>query len=337
MSTVDTSRYQGVIPVATFAAWIAAGYTRVILKVGGGDDGRYEDSCFAANLANAHTAGMITEGYWFNGTTDPGADASFVHSIVPAGMRVWADAENEGSMRHWSDDQADAFESTLEQLGHPSGTYMSASVTFESWPKCKRRPLWVAGYGFTSTPAVGNWSGPVLWQYTSSGHLPGFAGNLDLDVELAGLASSTTEPLVGDEFDMATLEQLEQIVDDKNAPAFLPFCIQNREPNAAPTPGLAIYSNGWVEPISAMQWDAFGMAGAKLRLTTVSGHFAFFIDQAARLRATYNVTQSVTIDKGALDEVAAKVAAAFPALTAEQIADAVAAAFSAKLAPVASK
>lgn len=199
MSTVDISRWQGVISVATFQSWRAAGVSRVILKVGGGDDGRYEDSQWATNSANARAAGMIVEGYWFNGTTDIAGDAKFVHSIVPAGMRVWADVESEGSMPHWSDDQADLFETTLISLAHPTGTYMSASVTFGSWPKCGRRPLWVAGYGFTSVPAVGpDWAAPVLWQHTSTGHLPGYAGNLDLDQDQAGLdiAAVTDAPLI---------------------------------------------------------------------------------------------------------------------------------------------
>jgi hypothetical protein len=119
-----------------------------------------------------------------------------VLSFVPAGIRIWADVESEGSMPHWSDDQADTFERAVIAAGHPSGTYMSASVTFGSWPKCGRRPLWVAGYGFASVPAVGpSWSAPVLWQYTSSGHLPGYGGNLDLDQDQAGLSSLGATPL----------------------------------------------------------------------------------------------------------------------------------------------
>jgi GH25 family lysozyme M1 (1,4-beta-N-acetylmuramidase) len=212
MSTVDCSRYQGVLPVALLQGWKAAGVTRVILKVGGGDSGRYEDSQWATNYPNVLAAGLTLEGYWFNGTTDPAGDAAFVNSIIPAGIRVWADVESEGSMPHWSDDQADTFETALIAAGHPSGTYMSASVTFGSWPKCGRRPLWVAGYGFTSVPAVGpSWSAPVLWQYTSTGHLPGYGGNLDLDNDLA----STTAAPIPLETLMALKDTLEIFVTTK--------------------------------------------------------------------------------------------------------------------------
>jgi GH25 family lysozyme M1 (1,4-beta-N-acetylmuramidase) len=212
MSTVDCSRYQGVLSVAVLQAWKAAGVTRVILKAGGGDSVRYQDSQWVTNSANVQAAGLILEAYWFNGTTDPAGDAAFLLSFVPAGIRIWADVESEGSMPHWSDDQADVFERAVIAAGHPSGTYMSASVTFGSWPKCGRRPLWVAGYGFNSVPAVGpSWAAPVLWQYTSSGHLPGYGGYLDLDQDLAGIAGTGTP--IGDEFDMASLTDLQNIVD----------------------------------------------------------------------------------------------------------------------------
>jgi GH25 family lysozyme M1 (1,4-beta-N-acetylmuramidase) len=197
MSTVDCSRYQGVLSVPLLQAWKAAGATRVILKVGGGDSGRYEDSKWATNYPTVQAAGLILEGYWFNGTTDPAGDAEFVLSIIPAGIRVWADVESEGSMAHWSDDQADTFETILIAAGHPTGTYMSSSVTFGSWPKCSRRPLWVAAYGGSAVPPVGSWAAPVLWQYTSTGHLPGYSGYLDLDQDLAGLdaASLSATPI----------------------------------------------------------------------------------------------------------------------------------------------
>jgi GH25 family lysozyme M1 (1,4-beta-N-acetylmuramidase) len=195
MSTVDCSRYQGVLSVAVLQGWKNAGVTRVILKAGGGDSGRYQDSQWVTNSANVRAAGLILEAYWFNGTTDPAGDAAFVVSFVPAGVRIWADVESEGSMPHWSDDQADVFERAVIAAGHPSGTYMSSSVTFGSWPKCSSRPLWVAAYGGSSVPKVGNWRAPVLWQYTSSGHLPGYGGNLDLDQDQAGLSALDATPL----------------------------------------------------------------------------------------------------------------------------------------------
>jgi hypothetical protein len=190
MSTVDISKWQGVIPVSVFQQWSAVGVDRVILKLGGGDSGRYEDSLWSTNSANARAAGMIVEGYWFNGTTDPAGDAVFATSIAGPDARIWWDAENEGSMPHWSPGQVLAAHAAI---GNPQGVYMSQSVTFEAgWaPVAALLPLWEAAYFGNTPPPVGNGFNVVLWQYTSTGRLPGYGGNLDLDQELAGLAVLT--------------------------------------------------------------------------------------------------------------------------------------------------
>jgi GH25 family lysozyme M1 (1,4-beta-N-acetylmuramidase) len=74
--------------------------------------------------------------------------------------------------------------------------YMSGSVTHAAdWSPVVAAGygLWVAAYALGSTPfngygapagpsAVGHWPFVAMWQYTSSGHLPGWNGNLDLNV-----------------------------------------------------------------------------------------------------------------------------------------------------------
>jgi GH25 family lysozyme M1 (1,4-beta-N-acetylmuramidase) len=183
-----------------FTQWRDAGYQRVILKIGGGDAGRYADSCFAANRANAETAGLVVEGYWFNGTTDPAEDARFAHTLAP-GMRIWFDVENEKfathTMPHWTPTQLCAAARAAESLGHQVGCYMSSSVTHETdWADCVWMPLWVANYGARTCPNVGCWSAPVMWQYTSKGSLPGHAGYLDLSFDLIATASCGGTPIV---------------------------------------------------------------------------------------------------------------------------------------------
>lgn len=195
MSTFDISKYQGVVSVATFQTARALGYERVILKLGGGDSGRYEDSCYQANHANAAAAGLIVEGYWFNGTTDVAGDARFAAQLAGPGVRIWWDAENEGSMPHWTPAQVNLAGRTV-QATNPSGAYMSSSVTFEAdWSPCTWMPLWVANYDASAPPAVGHWGGEVLWQNTSKGHIPGIPGYVDLDQEVGALAASTATPI----------------------------------------------------------------------------------------------------------------------------------------------
>lgn len=211
MVAVDLSKWQGVIPVATFQLWKASGVTRVLLKAGGGDDGRYQDSCWTQNYKNATTAGLIVEAYWFNGTTDPVGDAIFLRSFLPAGMRVWADVESEGGMPHWNVAQVLAFLRTLYALAYGVGVYMSTSVTFElDWtPVSSWVPLWVADYRDVSFPPVQHWTRAqvVYWQYTSSGTLPGYSGRLDLDRDYnatatAGLPAAPIRTTLLEEFVM---------------------------------------------------------------------------------------------------------------------------------------
>lgn len=193
---VDLSKWQGVISVAVFQQWRAAGIVGVILKLGGGNDGRYQDSVYATTSVNARAAGLQVQGYWFNGVTDPAGDAQFLLSYLAAGQFVWADIESEGTMPHWNDDQADAFCRVLEAAGHRTGAYMSQSVTKGSWPKMSKRPLWVAFYGPSSVNfSVGAWSAPALWQFSSSGQLPGYAGRLDVNEAQPGFASISSTPI----------------------------------------------------------------------------------------------------------------------------------------------
>lgn len=206
MSAVDLSRWQGVIPSPVFAQWRAAGVTLIILKVGGSDSGsRYRDSTFSPNLGNATAAGLPVDGYWFNGTTDPAGDVQYAHNIVPAGMRIWLDVESEGAMPHWTPAQLEAAAKEAQALAHPVGVYMSSSVTYAAdWSSCAWIPLWVANYSSKSPPAVKYFT-EVMWQFTSTAHLPGYGGNLDESEILTAAAGGNPTPLT--EVDMQADER----------------------------------------------------------------------------------------------------------------------------------
>lgn len=82
-----------------------------------------------------------------------------------------------------------------DKTGVAPGVYMSKSVCNEyDWTSvAKAYPLWVAQYpnyertGFKSEPwtdsgGFGAWTSPLLFQYTGSGRITGYAGDLDLDL-----------------------------------------------------------------------------------------------------------------------------------------------------------
>ncbi len=82
-----------------------------------------------------------------------------------------------------------------EKTGVKPGIYTSKSVLFSyDWTSvAKAYPLWVAQYpnyeetGFKSEPWTddwdfGAWDSPLIFQYASTGRIPGYAGHLDLDL-----------------------------------------------------------------------------------------------------------------------------------------------------------
>lgn len=83
-----------------------------------------------------------------------------------------------------------------ERTGKIPGVYMSKSVCrSQDWSSVAEAgyPLWVAQYannnrmGYTDSPwadsnGYGAWEGPAIFQYTSSGQLNGYSGNLDLNL-----------------------------------------------------------------------------------------------------------------------------------------------------------
>lgn len=83
-----------------------------------------------------------------------------------------------------------------ERTGHLPGVYMSKTVcNSQDWTWCVDAgyPLWVAQYasnnsmGYVDDPwtdgsGYGAWDSPTLFQYTSSGNLDGYSGNLDLNL-----------------------------------------------------------------------------------------------------------------------------------------------------------
>jgi len=87
---------------------------------------------------------------------------------------------------------------TMKRLGRKPMIYTNASSwagtgNTREFAKAKY-PLWIAEYG-VSRPTVpaGNWAGRgySVWQYTSSGSVPGISGHVDMDRLGKGLAKIT--------------------------------------------------------------------------------------------------------------------------------------------------
>lgn len=154
-------------------------------------------------MRNARAAGLLVDHYFFNGraATPTQVAQKIIDTYdgvkIETGEKLWWDVESEGSMGHWTPAEVATYAWALSDAGIPlgrQGIYLSSSVTRQDdWLGiAKIMPLWVADYGVnsgsvSSRPLVGFWGAPntkpiELFQYTSVGKLPGYDGNLDLNI-----------------------------------------------------------------------------------------------------------------------------------------------------------
>lgn len=195
---VDISIWQkGITPDIT-KQWVAAGINHGIVKMGGAENGIYESSTHRVQVAALRAAGVPASRYWFNGRDGSIADqvwaAKAQLTTTPLADRerfIW-DVERQDTTPAWTPAEVvDAAQRMSEVVPYTrQGVYLSASATRAAdWSPVVELglQLMVADYGANdgkpnSTPLVGFWPRDLiwLWQYTDSGRLPGYDGNLDL-------------------------------------------------------------------------------------------------------------------------------------------------------------
>ena len=206
---IDVSRFQGVIDWPTVAG-SGIRFAFVQASRGSGTDCTVKprqcgpDPYFATNRLAAESAGVRVGAYhraFASGATaaDAKADAlteanifiAAVGSLQRGELIPVIDVESpftamtSSSLRRW----VRAFvKRVTKKLGRKPMIYTNAS----SWSATgnttefarARYPLWVAEWG-VSRPTVpaGNWAGRgySVWQYTSSGSVPGISGRVDMD------------------------------------------------------------------------------------------------------------------------------------------------------------
>jgi GH25 family lysozyme M1 (1,4-beta-N-acetylmuramidase) len=216
---IDVSRFQGTIDWPTVAA-SGIRFAFVQASRGSGTDCTVKpqqcgpDPNFAANRLAAEAAGIRVGAYhrgFASGSTDTDARADalmeadiFIAQVgqLNAGeLLPVLDVESpftgmsSTSLRTW----VRVFvKRVTKRLGRKPMIYTNASswsATGNALEFAKAKyPLWVAEYG-ASKPSVpaNNWArhGFSVWQYSSSGSVPGIHGNVDLDRLGVGLAKIT--------------------------------------------------------------------------------------------------------------------------------------------------
>lgn len=184
-------------PVAVFAGWFAAGCESVIVKLGGSNNNSFGLYTEVVHQDNAREAGLTVHHYWANGQA--GTPATVAAKILDSGQVragedfVWDVETWPNEARAWTPAEVVAYATALKTAGVPFArqiVYMSSSLTKSvDWSPVVKLGLrvWVADYGVnngrvSSVPLVGYWPSCDMHQYTSVGRLPGYSGDLDLNV-----------------------------------------------------------------------------------------------------------------------------------------------------------
>lgn len=186
---IDISAYQDGEPI-DFEKIKEAGIDFVIVKATEGV--AYLNPHFDRDVYDAHQAGLAVGAYtFFHPEQDGVAQANKFHQAMEK-HPVIAFAVIDFEVKPETQDAAHAHErldecrTVLRQHGHRTVTYsygsFLAGIVPESCKFCPTDPLWDAAYQPEEPHAPKPWTEVTIWQNSQTGHVPGIAGAVDLDV-----------------------------------------------------------------------------------------------------------------------------------------------------------
>lgn len=187
---IDVSRWQGLInwPMVSKNVQFA------FIKIGGSDDGFYPDGQAVRNAIEARANGVPVGFYVYLGGAFSVADeVAHIKNLI----------SNIGGLRQGEVLALDWEERTGDEVGYVAGIakglidagiappliYMSLSrVRGNDWSRLVQMNcgLWVAAWGNNddiadAAPPSDEWPFWAVWQYSSTGSVPGISGRVDLD------------------------------------------------------------------------------------------------------------------------------------------------------------
>ncbi len=185
----DVSRWQGTIDWQQVKNSGAVSF--VILRAGLGRSSSEIDPTFDTNYAGCQAAGLPVGAYWYSYATDAASAQAEAQTCLAAirGKKleypVWFDQEYNPATKNMTvqqrTDVVKTFCNALEKAGYYTGLYCSRNwlTNDVDSSQLKAYDIWVASY--TKTP--GTVPLPYgMWQYSSTGRLPGIGSNVDLDI-----------------------------------------------------------------------------------------------------------------------------------------------------------
>lgn len=181
---IDVSKYQGAID---WPAVAGSGVKHAMLRIGYGRYDHQIDQTFETNYKAARTAGVAVGGYWYSYATSTAQAEAEAQCCLRAirgkqfELPIAYDIEYEPGILALTNTQRTALVHTFLGAIERSGYYgiLYASTDFIknrlNWRELARYDVWAAQYAVKCTCPL-----PYgIWQYTSSGNVPGIAGRVD--------------------------------------------------------------------------------------------------------------------------------------------------------------
>lgn len=189
---IDISSYQA--PGSINYDLLSKNIDGVILRVGftgyGSGESLNKDDFFETHYVEFRKRNVPIGAYWYSCANEPGEgrkEAEFLYNIIKdkkLELPVYWDTEDQHHQAKVSKTQLSKvgieFLEFLENKGYYVGVYASTSWLNNKldMTMLKDYDVWVAHYGVDKPSYKGQYG---MWQYTDSGRLPGFDGNLDLN------------------------------------------------------------------------------------------------------------------------------------------------------------
>jgi len=187
MRGIDVSNHQGTVD------WPAVGASTVEFAFLKATEGvSFRDAFYKANRAGAKRAGLAVGAYHFGrpGGADGRREADFFLEVAqpkPGELRPVLDLEasdgvSPAAVRAWA---LTFLRRVTAELGVTPFLYtypfFATGNAFASSPELAGFPLWIAHYGVTKPLIPKPWKSAVIWQFSSSGRVPGVKGRCDLN------------------------------------------------------------------------------------------------------------------------------------------------------------
>ncbi len=187
---IDVSRWQGIInwPIVKQHVDFA------MIKIGGSDDGFYQDGQAVRNALEARSCGLPIGFYvYLGGASATSDEINHIKNLISniGGLRPGECLALDWEERNSNEVQYvyEIAKGLIDAGINPPLIYMSLSrVTGNDWSRivALNCGLWVAAWGNNDaipdrTPGSDEWPFWAMWQYSSTGTVAGISGRVDLD------------------------------------------------------------------------------------------------------------------------------------------------------------